>query len=134
MTPEALSVYLLTRCHFDPDTVQDVIVKFMESPTLIQHPKSWGYQVAKNLQMNRFRSVQGHESPLLDDVIVDPSPDPLQVAAARERLDAYAANPTVTQQARGRGNPGVSRLGKPLTRAKDKWGFREDYNVLRRAR
>ena len=133
MTPEALSVYLLTRCHFDPDTVQDVIVKFMESPTLIQHPKSWGYRVAKNLQMSRFRSVQGHESPLLDDVIVDLSPDPLQVAVARERLDAYAANPTVTPRAKGRGKPGLNRAGQPLTRP-EKWGFKEDYRVLKEAR
>ena len=136
MTPEELHTYLLQRCHFDPDTVQDAIVRYLEAPPeSIQHPKSWGYRVARNLQAERFRHT-GNENdtlPLVDNLLADPMPTPERVAQAREELDRYAANPTVTRRAKGRGNPGVTRVGKPLVRP-DLWGFREDYNALRRER
>lgn len=139
MTPEALAVYLRDRYHLAPDLVQSVIVKYLEAPKPIRHPKSWGYRVAMNLYLSAVREVQGHETQLLEDdrsgsgVMVDPTPSPLRVAMAREQLDAYAANPTVTARAKGRGKPGINKVGQPLTRP-DKWGFREDYNVLRRDR
>ena len=134
MTPEALSIYLLTRCHFGPDTVQDVIVKYLEAvPGTIHHPKSWGYRVAWNLQAEQFRHKGNDTLPLVDNLLTDPTPNPERVAQAREELDLYAANPTVTPRAKGRGQPGLNRNGQPLTRPKE-WGFREDYQVLKEAR
>ena len=134
MTPEELSVYLTSRCHFDHDTVQDVMVKYLEAgPETIRHPKSWGYQVARNLQAEQYRQKGNDNLPLVDNLLTDPTPSPERVAQAREELDRYAANPTVTPRAKGKGKPGLNRSGQPLTRPK-KWGFREDYRVLKEAR
>ena len=134
MTPEELSTYLTSRCHFDIDTVQDVMVKYLEAGSeTIQHPKSWGYRVARNLQAEQFRHKGNDNLPLVDNLLTDPAPSPERVAQAREELDRYAAHPTVTPRAKGKGQPGVNRNGQPLTRPK-KWGFREDYRVLKEAR
>lgn len=133
MTPEDLSIYLLTRCHFDPDTVQDTIVKYLESPVPIRHPKSWGYRVTRNLQAEQYRHKGNDNLPLVDNLLTDPTPNPERVAQAREELDQYAADPTVTPKAKGRGKPGLNRTGQPLTRP-EKWGFKEDYQVLKEAR
>ena len=132
MTPEELSTYLTSRCHFDRDTVQDVMVKYLEAKT-IRHPKSWGYQVARNLQAELYRQKGNDFLPLVDNLLIDPAPTPERVAQAREELDRYAANPTVTRRAKGRGQPGLNREGQPLTRP-EKWGFRKDYQVLKGAR
>ena len=134
MTPEELSVYLTSRCHFDMDTVQDVMVKYLEAgPESIQHPKSWGYKVARNLLAEQYRQTGNATLPLVDNLLVDPTPNPERVAQGRQALDHYAANPTVTRRAKGRGQPGLNREGQPLTRP-EKWGFREDYRVLKEAR
>ena len=133
-TPEELSTYLTTRCHFDPDTVQDVIVKYLEAgPETIRHPKSWGYRGARNLQAEQYRHKGNDTLPLVDNLLTDPAPSPERVTQAREELDRYAANPTVTTRAKGRGKPGLNRTGQPLTRPK-KWGFKKDYQVLKEAR
>ena len=133
MTPEELSAYLTSRCHFDIDTVQDVMVKYLEAESeSIRHPKSWGYRVARNLQAEHYRQKGNDTLPLVDNLLVDPTPTPERVAQAREELDRYAANPTVTSRAKGRGKPGLNREGQPLTRP-EKWGFREDYQVLKEA-
>ena len=130
MTPEDLSIYLLSRCHFDQDTVQDVIVKYLEvGSATIRYPKSWGYRVARNQQTARFRHQGGEDLPLMENLLIDPSPNPEQVAQARESLDRYAAAPTVTRKP----HRGKWRIGQPLTRPK-KWGFREDYLMLKRSR
>ena len=131
MTPEELSTYLTSRCHFDRDTVQDVMVKYLEAKT-IRHPKSWSYRVARNLQAEQYRHKGNDNLPLVDNLLTDPTPSPERVAQSREALDRYAANPTVTSRAKGRGKPGINRKGQPLTRPK-KWGFREDYRVLKEA-
>lgn len=134
MTSGELSTYLTARCHFDHDTVQDVMVKYLEArPETIRHPKSWGYRVARNLQAEQFRHKEHDSLPLVDNLLTDPTPSPERVAQAREELDRYAANPTVTPRAKGKGKPGLNRSGQPLTRPK-KWGFREDYRVLKEAR
>ena len=134
MTPEDLSTYLSARCHFSSDTVQDVLVRYLEAgPSKIQHPKAWGYKVARNLQAEQFRHKGNDTLPLVDNLLTAPTPNPERVAQAREELDRYAANPTVTQRAKGRGKPGVNRKGQPLTRP-EKWGFKEDYQVLKEAR
>ena len=134
MTPEDLSSYLSVRCHFDSDTVQDVMVKYLEAgPSKIRHPKSWGYRVAQNLQAEQFRHNATISLVYGYNLLADPTPNPERVAQAREALDRYAANPTVTPRAKGRGKPGLNRTGQPLTRP-EKWGFRKDYRVLKEAR
>src|SRR3990167_9926753 len=130
MTPEELHDYLSQRCHFDPDTVQDVVVKYLEvGLDTIRHPKSWGYRVARNRQVEQFSQKGGEVLPPVDNLIPDPGANPEQVAQAREELDRYAAAPTVTRKP----HRGQSRVGQPLTRP-EKWGFREDYQVLKEAR
>ena len=89
--------------------------------------------MARNLLAEQYRQTGNDNLPLVDNLLTDPAPTPERVAQAREELDRYAANPTVTQRAKGSGKPGVYRKGQPLTRP-EKWGFREDYQVLKEAR
>ena len=108
MTPEALSLYLLSK-GLDPDAVQDTLLEYMTwqgSP--IRFPKAWAWRrVFWRIQDDyRQRTGRGTRTEMPAN-LVSALPDPLTQAERRQRIERYARQ-IGDEVEHGRGSYGVS--------------------------